>query len=314
MTTEPGSPIACLARPTHADVGTGHEVAPALDSDMAPTWFRVALDDPGTQHAVDVDGVTVRYEAWGAPGAPVIVLVHGGAAHSGWWQHLAPHLSARHRVLAINLSGHGGSGTRTEYTMAAWAGEVMAVALAEGDPRPLVVGHSMGGLVTLTTAHLHGERLRGAVVIDPPEEVIHGRTVPGLAEIPARRHYPTREDAARRFRAKPVDPARLEFVSEHVAHGSVLKAAEGWTWRFDRLVTRHGLLPDSALSPPVCPLVLITGERGLLTRTEIADLADLLGGVPIFEIPDAGHHVMLDQPMALLGTIAGVMMAWAAIP
>ena len=58
------------------------------------------------------------------------MLVHGGAAHSGWWDHVAP-LLTWHRVVALDLTGHGDSDRREVYDMRLWAREVVAVAAAE---------------------------------------------------------------------------------------------------------------------------------------------------------------------------------------
>ena len=64
-----------------------------------------------------------------------IVLVHGGAAHSRWWDHIGPLLAADRRVVAIDLSGHGDSGRRESYSFDAWAGEMLAVAADAGHRR-----------------------------------------------------------------------------------------------------------------------------------------------------------------------------------
>ncbi|WP_448618809.1 alpha/beta fold hydrolase [Geodermatophilus sp. URMC 65] len=101
--------------------------------------------------------------------------MHGGAAHSGWWHHVAP-LLGTHRVVAFDLSGHGDSDRRADYGTGQWAREVLAVAAAEGLDRPVVLGHSMGGWVALTVGVEHGDEVAGVAVIDspldrqPPEE------------------------------------------------------------------------------------------------------------------------------------------------
>ncbi|EUA54163.1 alpha/beta hydrolase family protein [Mycobacterium intracellulare 1956] len=63
-----------------------------------------------------------------------MVLIHGGGAHSGWWDHIAPFISRTHRVIALDLSGHGDSGSRANYDLRIWASEVMAAASAAGPP------------------------------------------------------------------------------------------------------------------------------------------------------------------------------------
>ncbi|WP_413467594.1 alpha/beta fold hydrolase [Mycobacterium sp. RTGN3] len=97
------------------------------------------------------------------------MLVHGGAAHSGWWDHIAPFFAQTHRVIAPDLSGHGDSGTRTTYHLHTWAREVLAASTAAGPSgRPTIVGHSMGGWITSTAAENYGEQIDSIVVIDSP--------------------------------------------------------------------------------------------------------------------------------------------------
>src|ERR1019366_6011017 len=70
-----------------------------------------------------------------------------------WWDHIGPLLANGWRVVALDLSGHGDSGRRDSYTLDTWAREVLAVAADAGiTTAPTVIGHSMGGLVTLRLA------------------------------------------------------------------------------------------------------------------------------------------------------------------
>ena len=56
----------------------------------APEWFFQALATPYEEDEVVVEDTPVHYCRWGARGGPGIVLVHGGAAHAHWWDHVAP--------------------------------------------------------------------------------------------------------------------------------------------------------------------------------------------------------------------------------
>src|SRR5687767_4360175 len=135
----------------------------------APDWFRRALAVPFEQGEVEVQGAVVRFLAWGEPGRRGLVFVHGGGAHAHWWTHVAAKFAAEHRVVAIDLSGHGDSDHRDEYSLEQWTDEVVAVARAGRiDGPPVVVGHSMGGFVTIATAARHPDQLAGAIVCDSP--------------------------------------------------------------------------------------------------------------------------------------------------
>jgi pimeloyl-ACP methyl ester carboxylesterase len=58
-----------------------------------PAWFSAALDAAVRDGTTTVDGASIAYRAWGDPDGRSIVLVHGGAAHSRWWDHIAPLLT-----------------------------------------------------------------------------------------------------------------------------------------------------------------------------------------------------------------------------
>ena len=83
---------------------------PGADQQV-PDWFARAIAQAPEHRDVVVAGARVAYRAWGPAGAPGVVLVHGGAAHSGWWDHVAPLLTG-HRVVALDLTGHGDSDRR----------------------------------------------------------------------------------------------------------------------------------------------------------------------------------------------------------
>ncbi|RBY82878.1 alpha/beta hydrolase [Geodermatophilus sp. TF02-6] len=277
-----------------------------------PTWFTRAIATTPAHRDVEVDGVRVHYRAWGGTDRPGLVLVHGGAAHSGWWDHVAPLLDT-HRVVALDLSGHGDSGWRGSYDMRQWAREVLAVAAAEGLRRPVVIGHSMGGWVALTAGVEHGDDVAGVAVIDspldrqPPEEQT-------LLERPrVHRVYPDVGTAVARFRTLPAQEVYLPYVREHVARGSLRPVEGGWTWKFDpgfldsRPPVRQ-LLPDLA-----APAALFRCEQGLVTAQMAAEMAALVpDGLPVVALPEAGHHPMLDQPLALVTGVRTLLAVWPA--
>jgi pimeloyl-ACP methyl ester carboxylesterase len=134
-----------------------------------PEWFQEALATPFREGWTSVAGPDIHYLEWGRRGTPGLVFVHGGAAHAHWWSFLAPMFATDWHAVALDLSGHGESGRRDVYSHEAWADEVLAVTDAAGFPGPpVVVGHSLGGMVTIQTAATHGDRLAGAVIVDAP--------------------------------------------------------------------------------------------------------------------------------------------------
>jgi pimeloyl-ACP methyl ester carboxylesterase len=279
-----------------------------------PTWFTDAIATPYDANEVTVDGVSVRYRAWGKPGRQGVVLVHGGAAHAGWWDHIAPFLAAEHRVISIDLSGHGDSGRRPSYSLETWADEVLAVTAVESAGRPVIAGHSMGGFVALTAAKLHGETLRGVVAIDSPVREMSPEARSWLqshSTLPANKVYPDRETVVARFRTLPEDEAGLEYVRRHIAEQSVREVEGGWSWAFDPQIFLGSQMEPEDLAEAGCEVALVRGERGMATTDITESVAEILGGhVPVTLVPDAGHHIMFDQPIALISLLQTLIGQW----
>jgi pimeloyl-ACP methyl ester carboxylesterase len=117
------------------------------------------------------DGVEIRYESAGR-GEPALVFVHGWSCDRSYWRAQINHFAASHRVVALDLGGHGESGLgRRDWTMAAFAQDVRAVVEALGPGKVVLVGHSMGGPVILEAARLMPERVVALVSVDFFNEV-----------------------------------------------------------------------------------------------------------------------------------------------
>ena len=285
----------------------------------APSWFTRALEVPRGDLTVDVDGCAVHALTFGPPGARGLVFVHGGGAHAHWWTHVAATFAEEFRVVCLDLSGHGDSGHRPSYSLEQWTDEVMAVADA-GDIAgpPVIVGHSMGGFVTIGTAALHDAEVSGAIVCDSPvtepdPEIASYR----LREAFGRpRVYATPGDAYAHFRTVPAQEHYLDYVMDHVAHHSVRPVEGGYGWKFDRNVfaqfqggIRSVALPY--LSRVRSRFALLRSENGLVTRDIGRFMYEELGRVtPVIEIPEAGHHAMLDQPLILLPALRTLLADW----
>jgi pimeloyl-ACP methyl ester carboxylesterase len=281
-----------------------------LEPDAAPAWFQRALASAPEHRDIEVEGTRIHYRAWGDPDLPGLVLVHGGAAHSGWWDHIAPQLHS-HRVVALDLSGHGDSGRRDVYDMRTWAREVVAVAAAAALDRPVVLGHSMGGWVALTTGVENPGAVSGVAVIDSPldrqppeEERLRDRTRP-------HRPYPTAEEAITHFRTLPAQDVLLPYIREHVARGSLREDGDGWIWKFDPQLWGPAPLLAQLLPRLTCPVALFRCEQGLVSTEMAREMAGLLvGRLPVVDLPDAGHHPMLDQPLALVTGVRTLLSVW----
>jgi pimeloyl-ACP methyl ester carboxylesterase len=281
----------------------------------SPTWFADAITHVPDDLTVDVDDARVHYRRWGTPDQPGLVLVHGGAAHARWWDHVAPMLSGEYCVVALDMSGHGDSDRRDSYNLDTWAREVIEVAKDSCLPGPpIVVAHSMGGWVSMTAAADHPEDLSGLILLDSlvqrpdPEEEAHRV---GAAFGPLR-VYPTFDDARAHFRTVPDQPTSLPYVIDHVARTSLREVEGGWSWKFDpRIFERRSIPPGDLLRRIRCRVALFRSEHGLVSRDIGEYMYEQLGRVaPIVEVPLAWHHVMLDQPIALVTGLRALLADW----
>jgi pimeloyl-ACP methyl ester carboxylesterase len=285
----------------------------------APAWFHRALAVPATEFEVDVGGCPVHALAFGPAGARGLVFVHGGGAHAHWWTHVAATFSDEFRVVALDLSGHGDSGHRSSYSLEQWTDEVVAVAAAgEMTGRPVIIGHSMGGFVTIATAALHEDAVSGAIVCDSPVT----EPDPEIGAYQLRRafgrprRYATLADAIAHFRTVPAQDNYLDYVIDHVARHSVRPVEDGWQWKFDRGIfaqfgggIRSVALPY--LSKVRCRFALLRSEHGLVTADIGRSMYEALGRVaPVIVLPEAGHHAMLDQPLILLTALRTLLGDW----
>jgi pimeloyl-ACP methyl ester carboxylesterase len=272
----------------------------------APEWYLEALATAPERASVRTAGVHTMLRMWGPRDGYPIILVHGGAAHAAWWDHIGPRL-VDCRVVALDLSGHGDSGWRDEYRIDFWKDEVLAVVRSEHVAgRPLVIGHSMGGLVTYATVRDHASELAGALIVDSEFPRRARADAWRWQRDPKRRVHRDRDSTLARFRLMPRSEPRAPFVIDHVARESIVAVEGGWSWKFDPRVFSHdAVIFEEAVPLRGCPVVIVRGDQGLLDDDEAAALACQLGGLDVVTVDDCGHHVLLDQPLALTEIIRG---------
>ncbi len=310
---------------------------PLVEIKDPPLWFTRALAAPHEDRTVMVDGIPIHYLLWGAPKLgeapkPGIVFVHGNGAHAQWFAHIAPYLTDRFQVAAMDLGGMGESGWRPDrYTRESYAKEIFSITQDAQMAPGYIVGHSFGGFVSLVAASTYGAQLGGVVLVDfgvrPPgehEEWFKDNPPPRPTRI-----YPDYETALGRFRLAPDQPLANRFIFDHIARESLRevtpepdhlgRTAEGtgWTWKFDPKIFYGLVLGDDLNERFVnmpCHKAVVMGGLSWNGRQEVMDYHREIGGLetPVFSIPEARHHVMLDQPHAFTMAIQGIITAWEA--
>ncbi len=115
--------------------------------------------------ARSTDGSEINYEVTG-DGPIALVFVHGWMGNVRWWDAQRDAFSATHRVVTLDLAGHGQSSRiRTEHSARAYADDILAVVRAVDAPRTVLVGHSMSGAYA-TLAAPSVERLAALILVD----------------------------------------------------------------------------------------------------------------------------------------------------
>ncbi len=289
----------------------------------APAWFERAIADEPERTFVTVEGVEVETLAWGERGKPGLIFLHGGAAHADWWSFIAPFFAGERRVVAPSFTGMGRSGWRPAYAFDQIVREAREAGRAAGAydaGPPVVVGHSFGGRAAMGLAHHFGEELEGAVMVDPPffaKENVRPRSPPRPTR--ERRIQDSLAAVVARFRLAPPQTCDNLHILDHIARRSATEivAADGkrgWALCFDphywEKFTR--IDPTPLVTAPHCPLALVRGAKSQLFHPE--DAAYLLSlippGSPYVEIPEAEHHVMIDQPIAFVSALRALLAAW----
>jgi pimeloyl-ACP methyl ester carboxylesterase len=121
---------------------------------------------PQTHMVLSPDNVHIDYRVYGR-GDPAVVLVHGWAADANYWSGQIDALAARYTVVAVNLAGHGASGSnRSDWSIQNYAQDVAAVAREIPNGQLVLVGHSMGAAVVLAATPVIGPRVIGIVAVE----------------------------------------------------------------------------------------------------------------------------------------------------
>ena len=284
-----------------------------------PEWFEQAIAKIPCSHWIEVDGCYIHYLRWGPKTSeqPGLLFVHGGGAHAQWWSFIAPFFAEGRPVAAIDLSGMGDSGHRSDYGSAVHIPEMEAVIADAGlGGNSVIIGHSFGGYMTMCYANRHGYDLSGAVIVDAAiRPGTEDRDQPRAAYDRPKQYFPDKETITGRFRLIPKQPRINEFLLDHVATHSALKEEQGWIWKFD-IGARGAAHFQEPLGEYVrnmrCRKALIYGaESALMTPEVVGHMRTLFGPKDsIIAIPGAHHHLTLDQPIAFIVALRSLLSGW----
>ena len=250
--------------------------------------------DPSPAHAAQgrtasADGVAIAYEAHGA-GTPALVFVHGWSCDRTYWKGQLEPLGRRYRVVAIDLAGHGESGTnRQAWTIAAFGADVAAVVEKLGLERVILVGHSMGGDVIVEAARRLRGRVAGLVWVD----VYRKLDAPPTAERIEAFVAPFRADFTERTRAfvrgmfpATADKSLVEWIAADMSSAPKEIALAAMVSVFS-----NGREMPAALAELKLPTIAINPDH---PPTDFESLKR--HGVEVVLMPGVGHFPMMEDP------------------
>jgi len=265
--------------------------------------------------SVDVEGGTVRYRRWrgssaGATPRPGLVFVHGFLAHARWWDHIAPRFRDRFDVIAPDFTGMGDSDRRPAYARRQYSREILAAATHAGLTDVTLVAHSFGGLCALNAALVSQGLVRRVILIDA--HVFRTPKADDERRKPeAERHYATAQEAMARYRLRPPAASPVAEIVAYIARHSLRESEGRWGWKFDPQIM--GLGNDADLRRAVRtmsqPVDFIHAECSAVIRAaEAAELRAQLRALERFvTIPASDHHIMIEQPVALIAALEGLL-------
>lgn len=250
----------------------------------------------------------LHLSSWVGEGTPLLLL-HGMAGHTHWWDSTAPLLVDDFRPVALDFRGHGDSDRRPDgdYTTESWVADIEEARHALGWERMVLCGHSLGGRIALEYAAKHGDRLIGLVAIDflPEFHQSNSRRFEKTRSRPQPR-YAERETMIKQFHLQPPGTLLGEPALRALAKQSLRKDGDGFTWKFDwrAFLYSYGKIWATLPKIKTPTLVVRGGKSTVMDRAAYDRCLKEIAGAKGLEIAEAYHHLPLDTPKALAAAIA----------
>jgi len=243
-----------------------------------------------TRSVLSSDGVRIVYDVTGN-GTTTLVFLHCWACNRHFWKNQVDAFAPHYRVVTIDLAGHGDSGKdRKQWSTVGLAKDVVAVANDLHLRRMILVGHSMGGTVSLETARQLQGRILGVVLVDSINDVDNRRSV-AAAEADAdrlRSNFKGYFSDLSAIFTKTSDPAIRHWVEDQAMNADP-DAAIGL-----KLDTPN-IDPKKLFANAGVPIRGIDAEPPLSENTNFAENRKYADYDAIL-VSDSGHFIPLEQP------------------
>jgi len=273
----------------------------------------------GRARRLRIDGLDFHVQQYGgSEEKPALMCLHGGMAHSGFFDPVAARLTDAARPFAMDRRGHGDSewAEKDRYGFRRDV-EDLEAACAELSSGPWVlVGHSQGGVLTVPTLLRAKINIAGAVLLDVPFDPMAPamrKTGERLRRIPQIR-YPSEEAAKRGFQPYPLPHQASDETVAYLADRSFRPSGDGGYFsKFHWARMRALREPDAGFLDDLpeqfrrvsCPVLAIRGGDSTILSAE--DHAEMVRRLPNGEgmtLPGTTHSLHLEEPEAVAGAIA----------
>ena len=261
----------------------------------------------------NISGLRLHYLDYGGADRPPLLCLHGLSGNAHNFDYLAPHLTSRFHVLALDVRGRGDSawGPPADYNAAVYVRDLAALLDALDLPRVALVGTSMGGIISMMFAGGYPDRVERLVLNDIGPEIdpaglrriaAYMETAPesfaNLAEVTA--YYRANYEA--------LTHAPEKELSEFVQWSVRLRADGRLEWKLDPAI-RNPPRGGSAARPMdlwvhynriTAPILVVRGaESDILARATAERMRVVQRRTTIVEVPGVGHAPSLNEPEAL---------------
>ncbi len=253
------------------------------------------------------DGVTLVYSVCGA-GEPALLFVHGGLADRTFWDAQLQAFGGRYKVVALDLAGHGESGSnRTKWGMPEFGADVKAVADAEGLKKVILFGNSLGGPVAVEAALLMPGRVQGVVGVDTFQSLDYSASQDEARQRAEafRDHYAESVKVMVKMLFHPdADPAvvaeaerRMQMTPPAAAYAIFLSLAD--------------YVPAVSARKLTVPLRAINGD---LYPTDVVGVRKTVPDFEVIVMKHMGHYPMLERPDEFNADVAKVVAGLTKLP
>jgi pimeloyl-ACP methyl ester carboxylesterase len=275
----------------------------------APDKPRAVLEAAYPGDYRSIDGVRLRLRDTGPRDAPAVILLHGFGASLGTWEPWAEALSARFRVIRLDLPGFGltGPDPTGDYTDGRAIKILTGLMDQLGIDRASLIGNSLGGRIAWNFAALNPDRITRLVLVSPD-----GFASPGF-------QYDKVSETPLMMQALPyVAPRGLLKANLAPAYANPEALSEATLTRYRDMMLAPGVRPailarmgqvflrDPApiLAGIQIPTLLLWGEKD--TMIPISNAADYLRYMPharLLSLPNLGHVPFEEDPVKSLAPV-----------